>query len=59
MKKDCREHLGIKRLIEYYRSVFRTAENLDYYSPEDYRIAEKKFLKYALKGCEVPGQEDS
>ncbi|MFH1625566.1 MAG: hypothetical protein ABID54_10500 [Pseudomonadota bacterium] len=57
--KDCREHVGIKRLIEYYRSVFRTAENLNHYSHEDYRIAEKKFLKYALKGWEVPVTEEA
>jgi hypothetical protein len=54
MRKDRKEHVGIQRLIEYYSRVFRTGENLDYYSPEDYRIAERKFVKYVLNGLEVP-----
>ena len=57
--EDYREHLGIQRLIEHYRSVFKTRENLDHYSSEDYRMAERKFLKYALNGWEVPGQEEA
>lgn len=39
---------GIKALIERYRKKFRVSENLDYYSKEDYRRAEKKYLKFCL-----------
>ena len=39
---------GIKLLVEKYRKEFRIAENLDHYSAENYKIAERKFLKFAL-----------
>jgi hypothetical protein len=48
MKKDSKENRGIKQLLNRYRDIFRTPENVDYYSSGDYQIAEKKFLKYAL-----------
>jgi hypothetical protein len=48
MKRDSKENRGIKQLLNRYRDIFRTSENLDYYSSGDYQIAEKKFLKYAL-----------
>jgi len=35
-------------LLKKYQKVFRIPENLNYYSEKDYRIAEKKFIKYAL-----------
>ncbi len=40
---------GIKRLVEHYRQYFRIPENLDHYSDEDYKSAEKKFVKFALE----------
>ena len=40
---------GIRLLLERYKAIFRTEENLDYYGEEDYRKAERKFLKYALE----------
>ena len=48
MKKDSKENRGIKLLLKHYRSMFRVKENLNYYSSKDCKIAEKKFLKYAL-----------
>jgi hypothetical protein len=48
----CRAKSGKERLLEYHRKLFRTPENLNHYSPEDYELAEKKFLK-----CIVLGQE--
>ena len=39
---------GIKLLLEKYRKEFRVAENLNHYSEENYKIAERKFLKFAL-----------
>jgi len=48
MKRNSKENRGMKQLLNRYRGIFRTPENLDYYSSRDYQIAEKKFLKYAL-----------
>jgi hypothetical protein len=48
MEKATPENMGIKRLLKKYRDMFRIPENLNHYSETDYRIAEKKFLKYAL-----------
>jgi hypothetical protein len=39
---------GKKQLIKQYRKKFRIRENLDHYSEEDLRAAEKKFLKMCL-----------
>jgi hypothetical protein len=40
---------GIKHLVEKYRQDFRIPENLNHYTFEDYRIAEKRFIKFCLK----------
>ena len=48
MKKELIENSGIHLLLTKYRKVFRIPENLNYYSKTDYKIAERKFLKYAL-----------
>ena len=45
---DYSRNSGIKLLVEKYRKAFRVAENLNYYSKENYKIAERKFLKFAL-----------
>jgi len=50
MKKECSKNSGLKMLLKKYKKIFRIPENLNYYSKEDYQIAEKKFVKYAL--CE-------
>jgi uncharacterized protein (DUF2344 family) len=42
------EKSGKKQLIKKYRKKFRIRENLDHYSEEDLRAAEKKFLKMCL-----------
>jgi hypothetical protein len=39
---------GVKLLVKKYREQFRIEENLNHYSKENYKIAERKFLKYAL-----------
>ena len=48
MAKASTSNAGLKALIAYYKELFRIPENLDHYHPEDYKIAEKKFLKYLL-----------
>jgi len=44
------DHTGIELLLRKYRKMFRIPENLDFYSEEDFKQAEKKFIKYALQG---------
>ena len=52
------EKSGVKLLVNKYRGQFRIAENLNYYSKENYKIAERKFLKYALsRGDFSPGTD--
>ena len=48
MKRNLREDTGIKLLLKKYRALFQIQENLNYYSRADFKIAEKKFLKFAL-----------
>ncbi len=48
MNKDTSGNKGLELLIRKYREKFRISENLDYYSDEDLKKAEKKFLKYIL-----------
>ena len=57
MQKACKANAGIKQLVSYYRDLFRTPENLNYYSARDYKIAEKRFLKYAVLGQGAGGQK--
>ncbi len=40
---------GMLNLLKLYQSIFRTPENLDYYSPENYKSAERKFLIWCLE----------
>jgi hypothetical protein len=56
---DCRAKTGKERLLEHYRRAFRTPENLNHYSPEDYELAERKYLKGALLGYESEGEKKS
>jgi len=39
---------GRKLLVREYRRKFQTRENLKYYSPKDYRRAEKKYIRFCL-----------
>jgi hypothetical protein len=45
---DYSQNTGIKLLVEKYRKKFRIAENINHYSEENYKIAERKFLKFVL-----------
>ena len=40
---------GLEVMVEKYKNMFRIPENVNYYSEEDYRLAERKFLKYLLE----------
>ena len=48
---------GIKLLLQKYRNIFQIPENLNHYSEADYKIAERKFLKYALGETKAEGQK--
>jgi hypothetical protein len=48
MSKDSEVNNGLELLIKKYRKKFRISENLNHYSEEDFKNAEKKFLKYVL-----------
>ena len=41
---------GIELLVEKCRNEFRRPENTDYYAQEDYKEAERKFVKFCLNG---------
>ena len=41
---------GIQLLIKKYRTKFRRPENIDYYTENDFKEAEKKFVKFCLTG---------
>jgi hypothetical protein len=48
MRKNYRKINGIQLLYKKYKQAFNIPENLNYYSKSDFRIAERKFLKWAL-----------
>jgi hypothetical protein len=57
--KNIRNHKsGIRLLLNRYRTLFRIPENLDHYSREDYRKAERQFLKLALEQRHFEIQEE-
>jgi hypothetical protein len=41
---------GLEKMIKYGREAFRIPENLLYYSEEDFKDAEKKYLKLCVIG---------
>jgi hypothetical protein len=41
---------GIELLLEKCRYEFRRPENTDYYAEHDYKEAERKFVKFCLRG---------
>lgn len=53
-----KQNQGLKKLLVYYKAVFRTPENINHYSESDFKAAEKKYLKYILLGHE-PANEES
>ena len=59
MAKASKSDVGLKALIAYYKDVFRIPENLNHYRPEDYKIAERKFLKHVLFDRIVTYQEET
>jgi hypothetical protein len=54
MKSKTHKNSGTRALIRRYRQAFRIAENIDYYSAEDYKNAERQFIKFAVQSGGVP-----
>jgi hypothetical protein len=42
-------NIGIKRIVEQSRRLFRRPENLLHYEEKDYQEAERKFVKFMLE----------
>jgi hypothetical protein len=57
MKKS-KKKSGIHLLLKKYRTMFRIPENQNHYSEEDYRNAERMFLKHALEQRRIERQND-
>ncbi len=57
-RKDSKHNEGIELLVKRCRAIFEIPENLNHYSEADYKIAEKKFLKYAILEGKVRPQEE-
>jgi hypothetical protein len=53
MKKKQNKNAGIDLLVRQYKKQFRIKENLNYYSEEDYKKVERKYLKFALSEGKV------
>ena len=49
MKDNPIQNTCIQLLLERYRTAFRIPENLEYHSEEDYKKAERRYLKYAIE----------
>ncbi len=48
MNSTTNDSHGIKMLVEKCRDEFRLPENTDYYTENDYKEAERKFIKFRL-----------
>ena len=57
MRKNANRNIGIKLLIRKYKGIFRIPENLNHYSNEDLKVAEKQFIKYALAEHNISDSE--
>ena len=57
MKVDLKQNPGILLLLRRYKKMFQIPENLNYYSEQDYKVAERMFLRYALTGHSIRIQQ--
>ena len=52
MRDDSHKRSGIRKLYEKCRKAFRVPENLNHYAPEDYKNAERNFIRRGFfTGC--------
>jgi hypothetical protein len=50
MSNNPKKDKGIRLLIQKCRNEFRRPENINFYSENDLKEAEKKFVKFCLTG---------
>lgn len=50
MSEEYSASQGLQLLLEKCRGKFRRSENIDYYGADDYKDAERKFVKFCLHG---------
>lgn len=50
MSNTMNSAMGIELLVEKCREKFRCSENTDFYDEDDYRKAERKYVKFCLNG---------
>ena len=48
MEKHSNSNKGIKLLVQKCRKEFRQTEDKQFYTDSDYKVAERKFVKYCL-----------
>jgi hypothetical protein len=53
MKKDDHHTNGLKNLIAMYRKAFHLPENINYYTEQDFKSAERQFIKFMLQNREL------
>ena len=49
MKSEPEYTTGIEQMVKTYRKNFQIPENQNHYSENDYKVAERKYLKFALE----------
>jgi hypothetical protein len=54
MKRDAEELTGIQKLVQTCKAAFRIPENTENYSDEDFKVAERKFIKIACLRGTIP-----
>lgn len=50
MSNTLNSAMGIELLVEKCREKFRCPENTDFYEDDDYKKAERKYVKFCLNG---------
>jgi hypothetical protein len=50
MANSSNTNQGIRLLVQKFRDEFRRPENIYYYTENDFKEAEKKFVKFCLTG---------
>lgn len=50
MNNTLHSDIGIELLVEKCREKFRCPENTDFYEKDDYKEAERKYVKFCLNG---------
>ncbi len=50
MSSTLNSAVGIELLVEKCREEFRCPENTDFYEEDDYKEAERKYVKFCLNG---------